>query len=56
MEHQNVFAVIEQLEKEYIRMWQDICTIESPTTSKEGVGTCMHFVIRRYRENENYNS
>lgn len=25
-------------------------------TSKEGVGTCMHFVIRRYRENENYNS
>ena len=21
-------------------------------TSKEGVGTCMHFVIRRYRENE----
>lgn len=23
-------------------------------TSKEGVGTCMHFVIRRYRENENY--
>ena len=22
-------------------------------TSKEGVGTCMHFVIRRYRENEN---
>ena len=25
-------------------------------TSKEGVGTCMHFVIRRYRENENYSS
>ena len=25
-------------------------------TSKEGAGTCMHFVIRRYRENENYNS
>lgn len=23
-------------------------------TSKEGVGTCMHFVIRRYRENENF--
>ena len=25
-------------------------------TSKEGVGTCMHFVIRRYRENGGYNS
>ena len=37
MEHNAVFAALEQLESKYIKMWEDICLIESPTTYKEGV-------------------
>lgn len=29
--------IIDNLEKEYIKVWQDICNIESPTSSKEDV-------------------
>lgn len=34
---QKVFAVLEQLEAKYIKMWEDICLIESPTGDKAGV-------------------
>lgn len=37
MEHQKLFEMIEQLEAKYIKMWEDICLIESPTTYKAGV-------------------
>lgn len=37
MEHTAVFAALEQLEDKYIKMWEDICLIESPTTFKAGV-------------------
>lgn len=37
MEHYAVFAALEQLEAKYIKMWEQICLIESPTTCKEGV-------------------
>ena len=37
MEHQKLFETIEQLEEKYIQMWQEIATIESPTTYKAGV-------------------
>ena len=37
MDFQKVFEVIESLEAKYIRVWEEICNIESPTTFKEGV-------------------
>ena len=37
MDHQKVFAAVEQLEAKYIKMWEEICLIESPTNYKEGV-------------------
>ena len=46
MEHQKVFEVIEQLEEKYIRMWQEICTIESPTTYKEGVDAVGEYCMK----------
>ena len=32
-----VFKTIESLEQEYIKVWEDVCNIESPTSYKEGV-------------------
>lgn len=33
----DLFAKIDELEKEYINFWMDVCKIESPTEYKEGV-------------------
>ncbi len=32
-----LFEVIDGLEKEYLKVWEDVCNIESPTSSKEGI-------------------
>jgi glutamate carboxypeptidase len=32
-----LFKVIESLEQDYIKVWEDVCNIESPTRHKEGV-------------------
>lgn len=37
MEYKTLFEAVEQLEEKYIKMWEDICLIESPTTDKAGV-------------------
>lgn len=34
---EKLFKVIESLEKDYIKVWEDVCNIESPTRYKEGV-------------------
>ena len=33
----HIFKRIEELEKEYIDFWTDICSIESPTEYKEAL-------------------
>ena len=47
MSYQKLFETVEQLEAKYIKMWEDICLIESPTTYKPGVDAvgkfCMDF-------------
>lgn len=50
MEHKQVFDVIEQLEEKYIRVWEEICTIESPTTFKEGVDAVGQYCITMAKE------
>ena len=32
-----LFEVIDSLEQEYVKVWEDVCNIESPTRCKEGV-------------------
>ena len=34
---EKLFKTIESLEKDYIKVWEDVCNIESPTRHKEGV-------------------
>lgn len=34
---EKLFAKIDDLEKEYLNVWQDVCNLESPTEYKEGV-------------------
>ncbi len=40
-----LFKRIDELEKEYIDFWVDICNIESPTEYKEGVDKCGQYII-----------
>ena len=39
MDHQALFAAVEQLEEKYIKVWQEICEIE-PARCSECVGFC----------------
>jgi len=43
----HIFKRIEELEKEYIDFWTDICSIESPTEYKEGVDKVGRYVIEK---------
>ena len=40
-----IFRRIEELEKEYINFWEDICNIESPTEYKEGVDRVGKYIM-----------
>lgn len=37
MNHQDVFRKIDELNEQYLKMWEDVCNIESPTVDKAGV-------------------
>lgn len=45
-----IFERIEQLEKEYIDFWTDICNIESPTEYKEGVDRVGSYICEKARK------
>ena len=45
-----LFERIEQLEKEYIDFWIDICNIESPTEYKEGVDRVGSYISEKARQ------
>ncbi len=42
-----VFRKIDELNEEYVRMWEEFCNIESPTAYKEGVDNACSFVIEK---------
>jgi len=50
MEHQALFAAVEQLEEKYIKAWEEICNIESPTTFKAGVDAVGDYCIAIAKE------
>lgn len=44
MSCKEVFKIINELYPEYVRVWEDVCNIESPTNYKEGVDkVCRYF-------------
>ena len=43
---EKVLRKIDELNDEYVRFWADICTIESPTSSKAGVDAVGEYCIR----------
>ena len=45
MTHTAVFRAIDERADTYIQVWQDICTIESPTASKAGVDAVGAYII-----------
>ena len=38
-----VFGKIDELNEKFIKVWEDVCNIESPTSSKEGVDAVGRF-------------
>ena len=41
-----LFEVIDSLNEEYVKMWEDVCNIESPWNCKEGVDAVGEYFIR----------
>ena len=46
MDYHQLFSAIDSLEAEYIRFWEDICNLESPTSYKPGVDAVADFCAR----------
>lgn len=44
---EKIFEVIDSLNDEYIGLWADACSIESPTDFKEGVDKCGEIFIKK---------
>ena len=47
---QELFGIIDTLEQEYVKIWEDVCNIESPTHYKEGVDAVGRYFIRYAQE------
>ena len=47
MNYSELFAAIDALEEEYIRFWEDICLLESPTSFKAGVDAVGEFCKKK---------
>lgn len=47
MDYHQLFSAIDSLEAEYIRFWEDICNLESPTSYKPGVDAVADFCARQ---------
>ena len=47
MDHQTLFEEIDRLSPAYLRVWEDVCNIESPTDYKVGVDAVGSYLIAR---------
>lgn len=45
-----LFSKIDELEADYIKVWEEFCNIESPTSYKEGVDAAGKYMIRKAEE------
>ena len=41
-----IVKIIDELNEEYVKIWEDICNIESPWNCKEGVDAVGEYFIR----------
>lgn len=46
MECRRLFEKIDELYPEYVKVWEDICNIESPTDCKEGVDNVCRYLVK----------
>ena len=47
---EKIFNIIDDLNTEYVKMWEDICNIESPWSCKAGVDAVGEYFIRHANE------
>ena len=46
MECKALFDRIDELNSEYVKVWEELCNIESPTACKEGVDACSAYLAK----------
>ena len=46
----DLFAKIEELEEKYIRIWERVCNLASPTENKAAVDACVGYILSLGRE------
>lgn len=46
MQCEKLFTIIDSVEEEYLKIWEEVCNIESPTNCKEGVDAVGRYFIR----------
>lgn len=51
MEKEGLFFAVDNVEKEAIDFWVEVCNVESPTGFKEGVDACSSLFIQKARAN-----
>ena len=44
-----MFNTVDSLNQEYIKVWEDVCNIESPTKHKAGVDACGEYFAEMAR-------
>lgn len=50
MSCEKIFNTIDSLNAEYVKVWEDVCNIESPTKYKEGVDACGEYFAEMARK------
>lgn len=50
MNCEKLFEIIDSLNEKYIKIWEDVCNIESPTNYKEGVDKVSEYFIKLANE------
>ena len=50
MEASRLFAEIERLYPEYLKIWEDVCNLESPTRNKAAVDAVSDYFVRLAEE------
>ncbi len=46
MHNEKLFEILDELNEKYIRVWEDVCNIESPTDSIDGVNACCDYFVK----------
>ena len=44
---ESLFKRIEDMEKEYVKILEEFCLIESPTDYKEGVDAASNYIVKK---------